>query len=213
MNTDKQLNEACAYLVQKYKGMEDVISHLGKDPVISRIILNVYRFKNLENFGYSLEEIFMEVYVSLLSHARNYGHLPQNLTTFTQREIVKYFKDDLIDMSITSFMNSPGPIGLKLDNIQFREVGDYDFESEIDESSLSFVNHIIDRSYLEYLINKSYLKGVEKDTLRKYFIEDRNMTEIACMYQVSLTVVRNRIDKSLRKLRDVVRWLRYYFET
>lgn len=210
MYSNKQLDEAYEYLVQRYKGMGDVILHLGKEPLVSTIIWNVYRFKNLENFGYSLEEIFMEVYVSSLSYERNYGCLPQNLTRFIQHEIVRYFKDDLIDMPITYFMNSPGPIGTKLDDIQFRKVGEYDFESEIDESSLSFVNHIIDRSYLEYLINRSSLKGVEKDMLRKYFIEDRNMTEIAYMYQVSLTLVSNRINKSLRKLRDVIRWLQCF---
>lgn len=210
MYSNKQLDEAYEYLVQRYKDMGDVILHLGKEPLVSTIIWNVYRFKNLENFGYSLEEIFMEVYVSSLSYERNYGRLPQNLTRFIQHEIVRYFKDDLIDMPITSFMNLPGPIGTKLDNIQFRKVGEYDFESEIDESSLSFVNHIIDRSYLEYLINKSSLKRVEKDMLRKYFIEDRSITEIARMYQVSLTLVSIRIDKSLRKLRDVIRWLQRF---
>lgn len=190
---NKQLKEASEYLISNYDGLRDIIMVLGTKRPIGTIIMNVYRFRKIEEYGYSLEDVFLEVYVAILEMERENKQI-SNLTQTIQAEIVKYIRDDFVDLLVRKITNLPGSIETKLLDIQPRRI-EYDFNNITDESSIDFVDDIINRHLVECLFRKSHLTDREKLLITKNILEDRHMSDLAREYdrhQTRLACIRNR---------------------
>lgn len=210
MYNKEELKEVYDYLIEHYKGMKDILSH--DDPYIPKIVWNVYRFKKLEDYGFSLEDVFMHVYESIIIKKSKGEPIP-NLTEFIQTRIENCFATETNYLATYLFHKSPGSIENKLKNLSLRRVEDYDFNDDIDYSASAFVDDIIDRIFVKQLIDNSNLTERELYVIDKYFISKMSMREIGySAYLSPLTAgrVSQILANGMRKIRYVCRYrLRY----
>jgi hypothetical protein len=210
MYNRKELNEACDYLIENYKGMKDILSH--DDPYIPKIVWNVYRFKKLEDYGFSLEDFFMYTYECIIIKESN-GESISNITEFIQTRIIIYFASETKFASAYNFIHSLGSIEDKVKNLSFRKVEDYDFNDDIDYSASAFVDDIIDRIFVKQLIDNSNLTERELHVLDKYYITQISMKEIGdSSYIFPLTAGRisEILAKGMKKMRYVCKYRLHY---
>lgn len=207
MYNKEELKEAYDYLIENYKGMKDILSH--DDPYIPKIVWNVYRFKKLEDYGYSLEDVFMHVYESIIIKESKGESIP-NLTVFIQKRIENCFASETNYMTINKFDHSPGSIEGKLKDLSFRRAEDYDFNDDIDYSASAFVDDIIDRIFVKQLVDKSQLTYRESYMLDKYYIAQMSMGEIGDSLYVTANRISQILAHGMRKMRYVCKYRLHY---
>lgn len=210
MYNRKELNEACDYLIENYKGMKDILSH--DDPYIPKIVWNVYRFKKLEDYGFSLEDFFMHTYECIIIKESN-GESISNITEFIQTRIIIYFASETKCASAYNFIHSLGSIEDKVKNLSFRKVEDYDFNDDIDYSASAFVDDIIDRIFVKQLIDNSNLTERELYVLDKYYITQISMKEIgdsSHIFPLTAGRISQILAKGMRKMRYACKYRLHY---
>ena len=210
MYNKEELKEASDYLIENYKGMKDILSH--KDPYIPKIVWNVYRFKKLEDYGFSLEDLFMHVYESIIIKKSKGEPIP-NLTEFIQTRIENCFTTETNYLATYLFHKSSGSIENKLKNLSLRKVEDYDFNDDIDYSASAFVDDIIDRIFIKQLIDNSNLTERELYVLDKYYITQISMKEIgnsAYIFPLTAGRISQILANGMRKIRYVCKYRLHY---
>jgi RNA polymerase sigma factor (sigma-70 family) len=70
------------------------------------------------------------------------------------------------------------------------------------EAKSSDVKSIIDREYIDYLLNNSSLSDRDQEMIRMYFFDNATMSEIATKYNISKNRVSVIINKSLDKIKE-----------
>lgn len=205
----KRLNTALKYLINRYNGIGDIIAVMGYKRPISTILTNLYQFRKLEDYGYSLEDIFMDVYLNILD-MRLQNIRISNLTQSIQDEIFKCIKDDMI-ISRVIFDNMKGSSESKLSEIQLRRV-DYDFDEDIDYSVSDAYDHIFDKAYVECVFQNSHLRSNEEELIRKNIMEDNTLVSISEYSDLGAARLGQIRNKALRKIRDSVKILEKEYE-
>lgn len=193
-NNKDVLLEAAKYL-RKYKGINEYIIKYGINYPVSIIISYLYKFREIESFGYDLEDIFMEVYMSIWDRLIN-GKNISNISRFIKQRIVDCIKDDFIDASQNKLMK------LDVEDFEFLEMrkNEYDLNKEIDKSSNSFIQDIDDKDVVTYIFNNVCLKRREKQMLIKYF-NGKTIYELADEFNISPQRILFLNNRSLRKIR------------
>lgn len=169
--------EKAIRFVSKYKSIEDCILEYGTKNPMPSLIMYIYRFRQIEKFGYDMEDLFMEAYTSILETEKQGGKIT-NLSKFIKSQIVQYIGDgflntyrELVTMSYTcADIDRLKPIQKDVDIESI-------LENEID-TSIHPDSYVIIRDYIDYLIQRSYLSEGQKQILFEYFINEKTITEI-----------------------------------
>lgn len=198
MNNKKLLDEATKYL-RKYKGIEDYILKHGTTYPVSSIITYLYKYRILESFGYDLEDIFMEIYVSILDMSTNDKRIP-NMPNFIKRKIMDCIKDDFIDTNQNKLME------LNIEDFQYLEINhqEYDLDKEeIDNTFELCIEKFTDKDVIVYMLNEADLRDVEKYALIKYYYEEKAASQLSKELNYSKSYGRLIIYKALTKIRKI----------
>ena len=192
------LDEATKYL-RKYKGINEYILKHGTTYPVSSLITYLYMFRILESFGYDLEDIFMEVYVSILDVSANDKSL-QNMPYFIKRKIMDCIKGDFIDATGNKLMK------MDIADFEFLEIRkeEYDLnkEEEIDNTFELCIENFTDREVIEYMFNEAHLRDVERHALIKYYYEEKTLSQLSKELNHSNSYGPYILEKSLRKIRS-----------
>ena len=196
MNNKKLLDEATKYL-RKYQGINEYILKHGTTYPISSIITYLYKYRILESFGYDLEDIFMEVYVSILE--TNDKRIP-NMPNFIKRKIMDCIKDDFIDTNQNKLME------LNIEDFQFLEINhqEYDLDKEeIDNTFELCIENFTDKDVIDHILNEAHLRDVERCALIKYYYEEKAASQLSEELNYSKSYGRLIIYKALTKIRKI----------
>lgn len=197
-NNKKALDEATEYL-RKYKGIDDYILKHGTTYPVSSLITYLYKYRILESFGYDLEDIFMEVYVSILVMSANNKIIP-NMPNFIKRKIMDCIKDDFIDTNQNKLME------LNIEDFQYLEINhqEYDLDKEeIDNTFELRIENFTDRDVIDYMFNEADLRDAERIALIKYYYEEKPASQLSKELNYSKSYGRDIIYKALTKIRKI----------
>lgn len=167
--------EKAIKFVSKYRSIEDCVLACGTKNPMSSLIMYIYRFRQIEKFGYDMEDLFMEVYTSILETEKRCGKIA-NLSKFIKSQIVQYIGDGFLNTYRELIRYTCTDID-RLKPIQ----KDVDIESilanEID-TSIRPDSYVIIRDYIDYLIRRGCLSEGQKQILFEYFINEKTLVEI-----------------------------------
>lgn len=194
-----RLELAKEYFIEQYPTMADIVRIYGDKKPISVILLNIYEFRKLEQYGYSLEDMFMEVYTSILE----FGHVP-NLTRYTRQIIERYLRSEICHIEYKEFINKTiDEIALRLSDIEFRKDDDYSFDGLVDRTSTEEIDGFISDEYIDWIFDGSHLTERERELFRKNILDGVTLVQLRMDYGVHQEY---RINKAIRKVRYFMKY-------
>lgn len=203
MKDQWRLELAKEYFEEKYETMADIVHIYGDKTPVSAILLNLYEFRKLEQYGYSLEDMFMEVYTSILE----FGHVP-NLTQYTRQVIERYLRSEICHIEYKEFTDKNiEEISLWLNDLEFRKDENYSFDELIDTSMEEEIDRFVNEEYIEWLLQGSYLTKRENQMLREKLMEGISYKRLREIYGVHQEYIVNR---AIRKVRGHARIIGEY---
>ena len=187
------------YFIENYPTMADIVLIYGDKKPISVILLNVYEFRKLEAYGYSLEDLFMDVYTSVLE-AGNVA----NPTVFIRTAIEQYLRKEICNISYREFVDKNiDEISLWLNELEFRRNDDYSFDDLVDRTSTEEIDGFINDEYIDWIMHGSHLTERERELFRKNILDGITLVQLRMEYGAHQEY---RINKAIRKVRYFMKY-------